>query len=91
MASDYVDDLLDDDEVPELTEADFAGSVPFLPVVSRSPAKAAGPQDRGRLSAGREAGRTGFGACLALGGRTFPGRRQRLGRARGRGATRVAG
>ncbi len=29
MASRYVDDLIDDDEVPELTEEDFAQMIPF--------------------------------------------------------------
>jgi len=29
MASNYVDDLIDDDEIPELTEDDFKRSVPF--------------------------------------------------------------
>jgi len=29
MGSNYVDDLIDDDEVPELTEEDFKNSVPF--------------------------------------------------------------
>ena len=29
MASNYVDDLIDDDEIPELTEEDFKRSVPF--------------------------------------------------------------
>ena len=29
MASRYVDNLIDDDEIPELTEADFAQMIPF--------------------------------------------------------------
>ena len=29
MGSNYVDDLIDDDEIPELTEADFAQMAPF--------------------------------------------------------------
>ena len=29
MDSNYVDDLIDDDEIPELTEEDFAQMVPF--------------------------------------------------------------
>jgi len=29
MDSNYVDNLIDDDEIPELTDADFAGMVPF--------------------------------------------------------------
>jgi len=29
MGSDYVDDLIDDDEIPELTQMDFERSVPF--------------------------------------------------------------
>jgi uncharacterized protein (DUF4415 family) len=29
MDSNYVDDLIDDDEIPELTEADFAQMKPF--------------------------------------------------------------
>jgi len=29
MGSKYVDDLIDKDEVPELTDADFASMVPF--------------------------------------------------------------